>query len=400
MCGFFAVADVNTFPVSSLSFAAMSDQHTMTVKSIVINFVCLFIVAPVASVLILWGCWVLIPDPPPPPQTSAAIQTQTFIRSAPHIPVSGRTVYMASCARCHGDSGDGDGTEKLDRPARSFLAGGFSFGNTPEAVRRVVQHGVVGTPMPAFAGILNAQQTTAVVKYVLSMAPRATGASDAAELVVADRPLVARGMLSARGLWEENEPRGVLLGGTDGLTLSYGVQDVSFRAARQGGFVKRTDWEGRGGTPLLPTGQLIHWALPQPMFSEHGVAVPARFLGTSTSGGIASLSIQLPGATIREHGDTITHGAQTGYRRTLEIEGDASNIDMTLPSQGALAYLGQSDPWLWWRDGADLVGAKGMTSHGEQTVRLPMSGTLEIIVLPAADMRSAAEAGIPVGRTP
>jgi hypothetical protein len=41
-----------------------------------------------------------------------------------------------------------------------------------------------------------------------------------------------------------------------------------------------------------------------------------------------------------------------------------------------------------------------MTSHGEQTVRLPMSGTLEIIVLPAADMRSAAEAGIPVGRTP
>jgi mono/diheme cytochrome c family protein len=375
----------------------MSDQHTMTVKSIVINFICLFIVAPVASALILWGCWVLIPDPPPPPQTSAATQTQTITRSAPHTSVSGRTVYMANCARCHGASGDGAGTEKLDRPARSFLAGGFSFGNTPEAVRRVVQHGVAGTPMPGFGRVLNAQQTAAVVKYVIAMAPPVPAASGAAQLIVADRPLVVRGMLSARGLWEENEPRGVMLGGTDGLTLSYGVQDVQFRAARQGGFVKRTDWEGRGGTPLSPTGRLIHWVMPKPVFTQNGVAIPAQFLGTSTSGGAASLSMKLPGATIRESGDAITHATQTGYRRTLEIEGDASEIDMALPSQGALTYLGQSGPWQWWRDGEDLVGAKGMASHGDRTLRLPASGTVEIIVLPAADMSGAAGEGIPIG---
>ena len=107
--------------------------------------------------------------------------------------------------------------------------------------------------------------------------------------------------------------------------------------------------------------------------------------------------MKLPGATIRESGDAITHATQTGYRRTLEIEGDASEIDMALPSQGALAYLGQSGPWQWWRDGEDLVGAKGMASYGDQTLRLPASGTVEIIVLPAADMSSAAGEGIPIG---
>ena len=43
---------------------------------------------------------------------------------------------------------DGNGVTELDRPARSFRDGGFSFGNTPEALFRTISTGIPGTPMP------------------------------------------------------------------------------------------------------------------------------------------------------------------------------------------------------------------------------------------------------------
>ncbi|MBP27028.1 MAG: hypothetical protein CMJ63_02255 [Planctomycetaceae bacterium] len=78
---------------------------------------------------------------------------------------------MANCAKCHGVTGDGNGTEQLDRPARSFLAGGVSFGNTNQAIRRVVQHGIAGTPMPGFVGVLNRPSIDAVVAYARDGTP-------------------------------------------------------------------------------------------------------------------------------------------------------------------------------------------------------------------------------------
>ena len=39
-------------------------------------------------------------------------------------------LYAEHCATCHGSNGDGKGTADLDRPARSFLDGGYSYGNT------------------------------------------------------------------------------------------------------------------------------------------------------------------------------------------------------------------------------------------------------------------------------
>ena len=35
-----------------------------------------------------------------------------------------KALYMEHCARCHGETGDGKGSETLERPARSFLLGG------------------------------------------------------------------------------------------------------------------------------------------------------------------------------------------------------------------------------------------------------------------------------------
>ncbi len=375
----------------------MAHQTTpMTAKSILTNLVCVFILAPIVAALIVWGAWVLRPDPPPQTSSLDATPSRTAdIRPAPQTPVSGRTVYLSSCARCHGASGDGKGTEQLDRPARSFLAGGFSFGNTPEAVRRVVQHGIAGTPMPGFARTLNSQQVAAVARYVINLAPPAPTASDAAELVVGDRPIVLRGMLPSRGAWEGDQPRGLLIGGTDGLTLAYDVDVVRFRAARQGGFAKRTDWEGRGGTPLQPLGRVVHWAAPRDPFSINGQAVPAEFLGTTIRDGVASVRMQLPGAELVEHGENTTIGELPGYVRTLVIDGDGSALTMALPSQGIPDYLGAGTSWQWWRDGADLVGVRGAAGVVPGGVQLPAQGEVSIIVLPGADIDTAIREGIP-----
>jgi mono/diheme cytochrome c family protein len=374
----------------------MAQERTMTAKSIATNIVCVVIVAPVLAVLIVWGAWVFKPDPPPQKSSHGATPSHAAdTRPAPQTPVSGRTVYMASCARCHGASGDGHGTEKLDRPARSFLEGGFSFGNTTEAVRRVVLHGIAGTPMQGFARTLDGAQVRAVVQYVIGLAPPEPPPSDDAQLVVGDRPLVVRGMLPARGAWEDDQPRGLLIGGTDGLTLAWDLDEVRFRAARQGRFVNRTDWEGRGGTALEPLGRVIHWAPPRSAFSIDGQEVPAEFLGTTIRDGVASLQMQLPGARVLEHGTVSSVGELPGYVRTLVFDGDASAITMGLPAQGMPEYLGRSELWEWWRDGADLIGVRGAAGVVGSRVQLPASGEVEIIVLPGADIGKAIRAGIP-----
>ena len=63
-------------------------------------------------------------------------------------------LYAQHCASCHSANGDSKGTADLDRPARSFLDGSYSYGNTRKAVLRSVTYGIPGTPMPAFAETL------------------------------------------------------------------------------------------------------------------------------------------------------------------------------------------------------------------------------------------------------
>ncbi|HEX6883800.1 MAG TPA: c-type cytochrome, partial [Planctomycetota bacterium] len=66
-----------------------------------------------------------------------------------------RQLFLTNCATCHGETGDGKGVTQLDRPARSFMDGGFSFGNTPEALFRTISVGIPGTPMPGFDSSLS-----------------------------------------------------------------------------------------------------------------------------------------------------------------------------------------------------------------------------------------------------
>jgi len=167
-------------------------------------------------------------------------------------------LFATNCAKCHGLDGSGTGPAVLDRPARNFKEGGFSFGNTPEVIARTIAHGIPGSPMPAFEGALSDEQLRALGEYVVTLGPPVKEVNEAETLLhVTDRPLVVRGILPPVVEGQPNIPRGLLIGTPDGLTFEYTLDDVRLIAVRQGDFVRRTDWGGRNSTPLEPLEKVV-----------------------------------------------------------------------------------------------------------------------------------------------
>ena len=80
-----------------------------------------------------------------------------------------KKLFVTNCAACHGETGDGKGTTELDRPARSFQDGGFSFGNTPEALFKTISTGIPGSPMPAFDASLKEAERRLLASYVVTL---------------------------------------------------------------------------------------------------------------------------------------------------------------------------------------------------------------------------------------
>lgn len=179
-----------------------------------------------------------------------------------------KALYMEHCAKCHGATGDGKGTTELDRPARSFLLGGYSFGNTQKAVVRSITHGIPGTPMPAFAETLNAEQLAAVADHVIALGPPGTIVEPGASvLTVGDRPLIVQGMMPAYEEGGFREPRSLVIGFPNGTTFQYRTKDARLLTVRQGDFLDRRDWGGRGGAALKPLGT-ITWKASGVLKSE------------------------------------------------------------------------------------------------------------------------------------
>src|SRR5688572_11621314 len=211
----------------------------------------------------------------------------------------GRTLFLKNCATCHGETGDGKGITPLDRPARSFMDGGFSFGNTPEALFRTISVGIPGTPMPGFDSSLSEEERKVLASYVVTLGPPVEGVKEEDMILsVHDRPLVVRGLLPSLGEGLPTHPRGLLIGDPSGITFEYRVDDVRLLALRQGGFVKRTDWTGRGGTPLEPLGKVVHLVdggRPESIFSIAGARAPlqARLSGTRIDGSRTLLEYHL-----------------------------------------------------------------------------------------------------------
>lgn len=262
---------------------------------------------------------------------------------------TGAEVYQQLCALCHGETGDGVGLIPLDRPARSFLEGHFSFGNTREALFRTVTAGIGGTPMPGFGEALTDAEIYRVVDHIIAMGPeREPVATKSTIMHVTDKPLVVRGGFPELAEGEEGFPRGLLLGGLDGLAFQYDAQDVQLVAVRQGEFVERRDWENRGGDTLKPLGQVIHRPLPDVgHWYLDDARLTARLRATEVGSQYAFVEYELvprragltlmdeydftapePAvATVREHGHAISRGGWSGYRRVFAVSGAEVRFD-------------------------------------------------------------------------
>lgn len=241
-----------------------------------------------------------------------------------------RELFLTHCASCHGSEGDGDGWTPLDRPARSFREGGFSFGNTPDALFRTISTGIPGTPMPGFDSALDEAQRRDLAAFVRTLGPTPVDApAHGSELVVGASACVVRGCLPpiAEGL--PLRPRGLLIGTPEGFTFEYRDDDVRLLGVRQGGFVERADWTGRGGSPLEPLGTVVWLAEggdPLAPFSTADGPLRAALAATWTLGAEAGLEYRLTHgedaavvAEVRETPRVVRSEVGIGFARRFEI---------------------------------------------------------------------------------
>jgi len=263
-----------------------------------------------------------------------------------------RALFVANCAQCHGETGDGKGTTKLDRDARSFQLGGFSYGNTPEALARTITYGIPGSPMPSFEKALKPEQRQLLAEYVLLLGPPAEK-TDPKESVLAvkDKPLVVRGKLPPVVEGGPAFPRGVLIGTPEGLSFEYRVDEVHLLAVLKGEFVDRADWRGRGGDALQPLGKAVHLRLPDDdawIFARFGKLARRQLRSTEVLGARAGLHYELLGPTgqsiarVSETPRTFACSIGGGYARRFEIEPGVPDPQSSLAShelKGALAEL-------------------------------------------------------------
>lgn len=274
-----------------------------------------------------------------------------------------RALYLEHCAKCHGERGDGQGTTALDRPARSFLAGGFSYGNTRGAIVRSIRHGIPGTPMPAFPDeVLTAAQRDALADFVIGFGPPGTVVEPGASVLrVEDRPLVVRGMLPPLAEGDARVPRGLLIGFPSGTTFEYRVDDVRFRALRQGEFVDRKDWGDRGGVPLAPLGVVISdaRAAATPFRSVRGEELACALRGTDVVG----QEVVLRAAVVDADGNALADVRE----RLLVLDTEVGPVPVRAleltPRAGAPAGVVLPDPPAGARLDGAFLGVDGALRH-------------------------------------
>lgn len=240
-----------------------------------------------------------------------------------------RELFLVNCATCHGEKGDGKGKTPLEKPARSFLDGGFSYGNTRAAIGRTLEYGIPGTPMPSFAQALTEEQRASLVEYVISLGPprKEVKAKDTV-LAVTDRPQIVRGFLPALQEGAPEYPRGLLVGMTSGTTFQYRADDMRLVAVRQGDFVERRDWGGRGGNPLNPLGTITHAVgngRPQAEWYSGDDALRARLKKTHVRGDQVSLTYELllhqqPIALVTERPAVLQAASGSGFVREYVVQ--------------------------------------------------------------------------------
>ena len=382
-------------------------------KAMAINLLCTLVLAPILAFgLFAVSWWGTAPATPPPVPSHLAPQNHNSTAAPPGNmikpttaarPVSGRLLFLANCASCHGADGSGSGEQVLDRPARSFKDGGFSFGNTIVSIDRVITSGIPGTPMPGFKETLDPRQRLAVARYVQSLGPPLVVVDpDDTVMTVTDRPEVVRGELASAAPGQPSHVRGLIAGGTDGLSWEYRTDDVRLLVIRQGDFVKRENWTGRSGEPIKPLGQLIRkidGGAPGPSFFVNGQPVKSTLAGTSVVGESMAIRQRLgtDGITVRETGRAATVGSLAGYGRRFEIgNADRASLAINLHLDGSPEPIGiDADGINWYRSSGpgglvELTGLLHATIgevDGSSVAQIPprSDATVDIITLLAPE---------------
>ena len=94
------------------------------------------------------------------------------VPSTPASVTAGRAVYNMNCRQCHGLRLKGDGPLAPKNPKPADLTDDkWDHGSSDGEIFTVIQHGVKGTGMKAFARKLTAHQTWDVVNYLRSIGP-------------------------------------------------------------------------------------------------------------------------------------------------------------------------------------------------------------------------------------
>jgi hypothetical protein len=107
--------------------------------------------------------------------------------------------------------------------------------------------------------------------------------------------------------------------------------------------VRRTDWSGRGGTPLEPLGKVVHLVAggqPETFFLSAGQPLVARLSSTSQRAREVELEYHLIDAAraeiahVREIPHVLTAPFGTGFTRQLQLVPSAAGAQLELRCKG------------------------------------------------------------------
>ena len=185
---------------------------------------------------------------------AAAVHFTVHAQPAPGAPATpaapGKSIYDSKCAECHGPSGRGDGPAAMflsPRP-RDFTRGSYKLrstdtGNLPtdDDLVAAVTHGLPGSSMPGWKGLLTESDITAVVAYVKAFSPRFASETPKAITVTAAVPASAESLTRGKATFEKLQCSGCH--GTDG----------------RGKDAIATDFEDDWGGPLVAADLTAPW---------------------------------------------------------------------------------------------------------------------------------------------